>query len=49
VQVACVQLLAQLRAAGLWDEAAALRERMIKDLGVPPTWLDSRQAAPPPR
>jgi tetratricopeptide (TPR) repeat protein len=36
---------AQLRAAGLWDEAAALRDRMIKDLDVPPTSLDSPQAA----
>jgi hypothetical protein len=49
VPVACAQLLAQLRSAGLRDEATALRDRMIKDLGVPPTLLDSPQAAPTPR
>jgi tetratricopeptide (TPR) repeat protein len=47
VRLACVQLLAQLRAAGRWDEATALRDRMIKDLGVPPASLDSPRAAPP--
>jgi tetratricopeptide (TPR) repeat protein len=49
VPMACAQLLAQLRSAGLRDEAAALRDRMIKDLGVPPPSLDSPQAAPPLR
>ena len=46
VQLACVQLLAQLRASGLRDEATALRDRMIKDLGVPAALLDSAQSAP---
>jgi len=46
VQLACAQLLAQLRTAGLWDDADALRGRMIADLGVPAALLDS---APGPR
>ena len=45
VQLACAQLLAQLRTAGLRDDAAAVRGRMIEDLGVPAALLD---AAPGP-
>jgi tetratricopeptide (TPR) repeat protein len=47
VQVACVQLLAQLRAAGLAEEAAALRGRMIASLRVPAAVLDAAPATPP--
>ncbi|MCX6550589.1 MAG: DUF1736 domain-containing protein [Acidobacteria bacterium] len=39
VQLACAQLLAQLRTAGLRDDADALRGRMIADLGVPAALL----------
>ncbi len=39
VQTACAQLLGQLRAAGLAEDAAALRGRMIAQLGVPAALL----------
>jgi tetratricopeptide (TPR) repeat protein len=41
VQTACAQLLGQLRAAGLAEDAAALRGRMIAQLGVPAALLDA--------
>ncbi len=41
VQLACIQLLSQMRAAGLDAEAAAARTRMINELGIPPAVLDA--------
>jgi tetratricopeptide (TPR) repeat protein len=49
LQLACAQLLAQLRAAGLRGDAEALRGRMITALGVPEKSLDSSPGAPPRR
>jgi hypothetical protein len=46
VPTACAQLLAQLRAAGLAEEVAAMRERMIASLGVPAAVLDAAPATP---
>ena len=47
VQMACTQLLGQLRGAGLREEAAVLRERMIASLGIPPAALDVAPATTP--
>jgi len=41
VPLACAQLLAQLRAAGMDEQADALRARVIADLGVPAELLDA--------
>ena len=49
LRMACGQLLAQFRTAGLWDDAAALRGRMIAELGVPAEGLDSAPGPPPQR
>jgi tetratricopeptide (TPR) repeat protein len=41
VQIACAQLLGQLRSVGMGEEADALRARMIAELGVPADVLDA--------
>jgi hypothetical protein len=42
LRLACVQLLDQLRRAGLEDDAARLRGQMIAELAVPADWLVTR-------